>query len=74
MPPFKSLARQHWTKYLPGLVKELKAEGRLEEELDLAAQQASEELARLVSRGAQVDAAKEIVLAEYIFLPPENTE
>ncbi len=71
---FKSLARQHWTKYLPGLVKELKARGKLEEELDLAAQQASEELARLVSQGAQVAAAKEIVLQEYIFLPPETTE
>ena len=74
MIAFKSLARQHWTKYLPGMVKELKAQGRLEEELDLAAQQASEELARLVSGGAQVAAAKEIVLQEYIFLPPETAE
>ncbi len=71
---FKSLARAHWTKYLPGLVKELKAEGRLEEELEEAARQAREELARLVSGGAQVQAAREIVLPEYIFLPPETTE
>ncbi len=71
---FKSLARAHWMRHLPNLVKELKAQGRLEEELDLAASQAQEELARLVSGGAQVAAAREIVLKEYIFLPPETDE
>ncbi len=74
MMVFRSLAKRHWEKYLPGMVKELKAEGIYEQELDRAAQQASEELARMVSGGAQVQAAKEIVLQEYIFLPPETDE
>jgi hypothetical protein len=71
---FRSLAKRHWEKYLPGLVAELKKEGRYEKELDLAAQWASEELAALVKGGAQVEAAKEIVLKEYIFLEPETND
>ena len=71
---FRSLAKRHWEKYLPGMVKELKAEGIYEKQLDLAAQWASEELAALVKRGAQVEAAKEIVLREYIFLDPETDD
>ncbi len=71
---FRSLAKRHWEKFLPDLVKELKAEGTYEQELDRAAQQASEELVRMVQRGAQLEAAKEVVLLEYIFLPPETEE
>jgi hypothetical protein len=74
MMNFRNLAKEHWKKYLPGLTKELQKRGILERELDQAARRASEELARLMSRGAQVEAAKEIVLQEYIFLPPETTE
>ncbi len=74
MMVFRSLAKRHWEKYLPGLVAELKERGEYEKELDLAAQQASEELVRMVQRGAQLEAAKEIVLQEYIFLLPESEE
>jgi hypothetical protein len=74
MMNFRSLAKRHWEKYLPGLVKELKARGIYEEQLDSAAKWASEELARMVSGGAQIEAAKEIVLKEYIFLDPETAE
>ena len=74
MIAFKYQAKQHWEKYLPGMVQALKEEGTYEEELDRAAQQASEELAQHVNAGAQLEAAKEIVLKEYILLPPETTE
>ncbi len=74
MMQFRSLAKRHWEQYLPGMVKELKAEGIYEKQLGLAAQWASEELARLVSGGAQIAAAREIVLKEYIFLDPETDE
>jgi len=72
MIAFKYQAKRHWEKYLPGMVQALKEEGTYEEELDRAAEQASEELARLVEGGAQVDAAKEVVMKEYILLPPGN--
>jgi hypothetical protein len=71
---FERMARRHWEKYLPGLTKELKEQGIFEEQIKLAAQWASEELAGLVSGGAQVEAAKEIVLKEYILLPPEEAD
>jgi hypothetical protein len=51
MTNFRNLAKEHWKKYLPGLTKELQKRGILERELDQAARQASEELARLVSGG-----------------------
>ncbi len=71
---FREVARRHWEKYLPGLTKQLKANGTFEEEITLAAQWASEELARMVSGGAQVEACKEIVLKEYILLPREESD
>jgi phage repressor protein C with HTH and peptisase S24 domain len=74
MIQFRSLVKQHWEKHQPGLVKLLKKEGRYQEKPDREAQQMSDELAQLVSNGAQVAAAKEIVLQEYILLPPETTE
>ncbi len=69
---FKRMAERHWRKYLPALTRALEAEGKFEEETTLAAQQACEELARMVARGAQLEACKEIVLKEYILLPPEE--
>ena len=74
MIAFEKMARKHWEKHLPGFVKELKKEGMYEKEVKRAARQASEELAHLVKDGAQVEAAKEIVLKEYILLDPEIFE
>ena len=74
MIAFEKMAKKHWEKYLPDLVADLKKEGTYEEELKLAAQQASEELAILVKDGAQIEAAKELVLKEYILIDPEIFE
>ena len=74
MMVFESLARQHWKKYLPGMVRELEKEGRLEEEITLAADRARAELVRMVQRGAQLETAKAIVLEEYILLEPETAD
>ena len=71
---FKRMAQRHWKKYLPNLTAALTKEGTFDQETERAAQQASEELANMVNRGAQLEAAKEIVLKEYILLPPETTE
>ncbi len=72
MQIFKEMARRHWEKYLPGMVKELKARGEYEKELESAASQASEELVYRVQRGEQLLAVKEEVLKEYILLEPES--
>ena len=71
---FKKMAQNHWKKYLPALTAALMKKGTFEKETEQAAQMASEELANLVNRGAQHQAAREIVLKEYILLPPETTE
>jgi hypothetical protein len=67
-------AKKHWRKYLPALTAALEKEGKFESEIKNAVNQASRELTALVRKGAQIEAAKEIVLKEYIFLPPETTE
>ena len=74
MIAFEKMAKKHWEKYLPDLVADLKKKGTYEEEIKQAAQQASEELAILVKDGAQIEAAKELVLKEYILLDPEIFE
>ena len=71
---FETMARKHWTKYCPALTKELKAQGIFENEIKEAARMAREQLSYLVNHGAQLEAAKEIVLNDYIFLPPETKE
>ena len=74
MIAFEKMAKKHWEKYLPDHVAYLKKEGIYEQEIKLAAQQASEELAILVKDGAQIEAAKELVLKEYILIDPEIFE
>ncbi len=71
---FEKMAREHWTKYLPEMTRGLKKAGMFEQEVKTAARYATEELTALVRNGAQISAATEIVLNEYIFLPPETTE
>lgn len=71
---FKRMAQRHWRKYLPALTAALEKEGKFDQETEEAAIAACRELGSLVNRGAQLEAAKEIVLKEYILLPPETTE
>lgn len=71
---FETMARKHWTKYLPEMTADLKKSGEFDQAVKEAADQAKEELSILVSNGAQLAAAKEIVLKEYILLPPEHPE
>ena len=68
---FDKMAREHWEKYLPTMTKGLKIAGIFEREVQTAAEAARTEYAALVSSGMKPMGAKEIVLKEYIFLPPE---
>ena len=68
---YEAMARKHWKKYLPEKYQALEEAGILEEVLEEEATAARAELAEMVSNGAQQMAAEEIVLKEYILLPPE---
>lgn len=71
----KALARKHWTKWLPEKVAELKAEGRLDEALQGAANLAQQEIEYLMKHGhCSVDEAREVALPQFILLPPEDPD
>lgn len=64
-------AREHWTTWLPGKVKALLEEGRLEESLQGAAKLAQAEIESLRQVGYQAHEAEEVALHHHILLPPE---
>ncbi len=71
---FQRMAKRHWEKYLPALTEELKRKGIFQKRVHSAAKRAARELAHMVQDGAQLEAAKELVLERYILLPPETLE
>jgi hypothetical protein len=74
MENFKNLVKAHWKKYYPGMVREMKKEGTYEKMVNEEARRMSEELAAMVSGGAQIAAAMEIIYKEYLSEPEETTE
>jgi hypothetical protein len=76
------MARRHWTEFCPKMVKELEAQGRLEEALYEAQETTSAEMMEL-SRTLQKeqgltpqqahDQAWELIREKYILLPPDET-
>jgi hypothetical protein len=76
IPELKALARKHWTKYRPKMVRELKAEANLEMALHGAAALAQDEIDRLMRQGYYEHEAREVALREFILLPeePEDDE
>jgi hypothetical protein len=64
-------AREHWAKWLPKKVAELKKEGSLEESLHGAARLAMDEISHLRARGYQEHEAEEVALPLFILLKPE---
>ncbi len=69
-----SLARKHWTKWLPEKVKALKAEGKLTEALNGAANLAQDQIEHLMAKGYQEHEAREVALPQFILLPPEEND
>jgi hypothetical protein len=75
IPELKALARKHWEEWLPEKVKELRAEGKLDEALHGAAALAQAEIDHLrQDRGYPQPAAREVALPLFILLPPEPEE
>jgi hypothetical protein len=68
---FEHLIRKHWTKYLPDKVADLRASGELEESMQGAAKLAQDEVERLMKVGYQEQEAKEVALAQFVYLKPE---
>jgi hypothetical protein len=67
----KALARKHWEEWLPEKVKELRAQGKLNEELQGAANLAQTEIEHLMKRGYREHEAREVALPQFILLKPE---
>jgi hypothetical protein len=67
----KALARKHWAQWLPEKVRELKAEGKLNEALQEAANLAQAEIEHLMKQGNE---AREVALPQFILLKPEAVE
>jgi hypothetical protein len=76
VPELKALARKHWTKYCPKMVRELKAERSLETALHGAAALAQDQIDHLMRQGYYEHEAREVALREFILLPeePEDDE
>ena len=64
-------ARRHWEQWLPERSRRLKEAGRFTLESQKAAEQAQREINQLRQAGYPDWAAEEIVLPQYILLPPE---
>jgi hypothetical protein len=73
IPELQALARNHWEKWLPEKVKELRLEGKLEEALHGAASLAQKQIDHLTrDRGYPEWAARERALPQFILLKPEE--
>ena len=75
------MAEKHWREFLPRMVKNLEAHGRLQEALLEAEEKTKDEMTtlrmELMQRGSTAqqahDQAWEMVRQEYILLTPEET-
>lgn len=76
------MAKRHWTEFCPQMVKELEAQGRLEEALYEAQETTSTEMMELRSKLQKEqnltpqqahDQAWEMIREKYIFLPAEES-
>jgi len=69
----KALAAEHWRTYLPTKWAALMAADRVDLELTQAATLAEKQIRELMLKGAREDEAREMVLPDLIYLPPEES-
>ncbi len=75
------MAEAHWREHLPRMVRELESQGRLQQALIEAQEQATAEMDRLIRDLSRQgfnpqqahDRAWELVREKYLLLPPEQT-
>jgi len=68
------MAQVHWKKHLPIYYKHLYKHGILEQTLQEAGENAKNMLADLMEGGMHRNEAEEIVLPQFILLPPEKDQ
>lgn len=68
---YSEKALNHWIKWRPKMVADLRKQGLLDQEVQRASQIAAEQVTRLMRGGMQKFEAEEIVLPDVILLPPE---
>ena len=69
---YSTMARKHWTTWLPKKVAGLKSEGQLEPTLKTVGKLAQERVLELLQLGFQQHEAEEVALSELILLRPEH--
>ena len=77
------MAKKHWTEFCPRLVKQLEAQGKLEEALYEAQETTLDEMEALISKLQKEqhltpqqahNEAWELIREKYILLPPEEDQ
>jgi hypothetical protein len=68
---YATMARKHWTTWLPKKVAALKSDNELEQALQTAGKLAQERVVELMQQGFQQHEAEEVALSELILLKPE---
>jgi hypothetical protein len=69
---YTSMATRHWLQFLPEKTADLQEAGTFEFRVKQAVERAMAEIQLLMRHGLQQHEAEEIVLPEYITLPPET--
>jgi hypothetical protein len=69
---YTTMALNHWKKWLPNMVKEMRADGTLNEQVQKASKEAARQVAELMAKGLQKHEAEEFVLPDLILLTPEQ--
>ena len=69
---YVTMARKHWTTWLPMKVATLKVDHELEQALQTAGKLAEERVVELMQQGFQQHEAEEVALSELVLLKPEH--
>jgi hypothetical protein len=64
-------ALDHWTRWRPKMVAEMREAGTLNQRAQTASKEAATQVARLMKAGLQQHEAEEFVLPDLILLKPE---
>ena len=73
-PQLVKQAKEHWQEFLPTMYRQYQKQGILQDKLNQAAEQAYQAMEQLEEAGHSPSEAREIVLPQYILLPPEMSE
>lgn len=68
---YTGLALRHWSQWLPKMTQEMRDEGTLDHEAQMASKEAARQVADLMTQGMQKHEAEEIVLPHLILFKPE---